>query len=228
MKHLVSRYIPKYYHPGNLNPAHLPDIQSIMMKTEPKEEPITYHPTVVYQTVKTDPDEYQPMHDSMIDFYGPSMTDFQFNHLAYTTTAQITYDSNQVQFISDLPYYSDFITQPVVPSTSPTETISTGRAYYSEIGQSSPNYSPPPQDPQIKPKKRIPAVPCHSNSICANCKTKETTLWRRNHVGEIECNACNLYYRKNNRKRPLSLKKDGILKRNRKPRCESPITKPRS
>lgn len=55
----------------------------------------------------------------------------------------------------------------------------------------SPAYTPPPQDPSVAApkaqKKRIQAVPCHSNSICANCKTKETTLWRRNHVGEIEC-----------------------------------------
>uniref|UniRef100_A0A1I7W705 GATA-type domain-containing protein n=1 Tax=Heterorhabditis bacteriophora TaxID=37862 RepID=A0A1I7W705_HETBA len=71
-------------------------------------------------------------------------------------------------------------------------------------------------------KTILQAVPCHSNSICVNCKTRETTLWRRNHVGEIECNACNLYFRKNNRKRPLSLRKDGIMKRNRKPRCNSP------
>ncbi|VDP09192.1 unnamed protein product [Heligmosomoides polygyrus] len=62
-------------------------------------------------------------------------------------------------------------------------------------------YSPPPQDPAYhtknpaqhfspqnsRSKKRIQAVPCHSNSICANCKTTETTLWRRAKTGEIEC-----------------------------------------
>ncbi|KAE9414334.1 hypothetical protein Angca_002729 [Angiostrongylus cantonensis] len=103
------------------------------------------------------------------------------------------------------------------------------------------SYSPPPQDPayqtnttttaatatskqlfpQNKPKKRIQAVPCHSNSICANCKTTETTLWRRAKTGEIECNACNLYFRKNNTKRPMSLCKDTIMKRNRKPRADT-------
>ncbi|VDM54097.1 unnamed protein product [Angiostrongylus costaricensis] len=68
---------------------------------------------------------------------------------------------------------------------------------------------------------KIEAVPCHSNSICANCKTTETTLWRRAKTGEIECNACNLYFRKNNTKRPMSLCKDTIMKRNRKPRADT-------
>ncbi|GMT34967.1 hypothetical protein PFISCL1PPCAC_26264, partial [Pristionchus fissidentatus] len=94
------------------------------------------------------------------------------------------------------------------------------------------SYSPPPQDPLVpssmhassssRPqKKRIQAVSCHSNSICANCGTRDTSLWRRNNTGEIECNACNLYFRKNGRKRPMSLKKGVIMKRNRKPRTGS-------
>ncbi|CAD6187271.1 unnamed protein product [Caenorhabditis auriculariae] len=91
------------------------------------------------------------------------------------------------------------------------------------------NYTPPPQDPLVQRpmiKKRLPAVQCHVNSVCANCKTRETTLWRRNQDGDIECNACNLYFRKNNRKRPLALRKEGIMKRNRKPRNESPPEQP--
>ncbi|CAJ0609445.1 unnamed protein product [Cylicocyclus nassatus] len=102
-------------------------------------------------------------------------------------------------------------------------------------------YSPPPQDPAyppkpptqhlsplVKQKKRIQAVPCHSNSVCANCKTTETTLWRRAKTGEIECNACNLYFRKNNTRRPMSLCKDTIMKRNRKPRSNSSSSKQHS
>ncbi|KAK6743963.1 hypothetical protein RB195_010954 [Necator americanus] len=70
-------------------------------------------------------------------------------------------------------------------------------------------------------KKRMPAVPCHVNSVCTTCKTRTTSLWRRNHFGEIECNACNLYFRKNNCKRPATLRKDEIMKRKRKPRIDS-------
>ncbi|KAK6044182.1 hypothetical protein COOONC_18313 [Cooperia oncophora] len=36
-------------------------------------------------------------------------------------------------------------------------------------------------------KKRITAVPCHINSVCTTCQTRTTSLWRRNHLGEIEC-----------------------------------------
>ena len=32
-------------------------------------------------------------------------------------------------------------------------------------------------------------------TVCANCKTTQTTLWRRNSNGEPVCNACGLYYK---------------------------------
>ena len=33
---------------------------------------------------------------------------------------------------------------------------------------------------------------------CSNCKTTQTTLWRRNQNGEPVCNACGLYYKLHN------------------------------
>nr|QPD01777.1 GATA4/5/6 [Urechis unicinctus] len=53
---------------------------------------------------------------------------------------------------------------------------------------------------------------------CANCHTSTTTLWRRNNEGEPVCNACGLYYKLHGVNRPLSMKKDGIQTRKRKPK----------
>ncbi|XP_055375319.1 box A-binding factor [Condylostylus longicornis] len=59
--------------------------------------------------------------------------------------------------------------------------------------------------------------------ICANCKTNQTTLWRRNNDGQPVCNACGLYFKLHNIPRPLSMKKEGIQKRKRKPKSTTPV-----
>ncbi|KAG8282512.1 hypothetical protein J6590_036477 [Homalodisca vitripennis] len=56
---------------------------------------------------------------------------------------------------------------------------------------------------------------------CANCSTNTTTLWRRNNNGEPVCNACGLYFKLHNVNRPISMKKDGIQTRKRKPKNPS-------
>ncbi|BES95299.1 GATA Hypothetical protein protein [Nesidiocoris tenuis] len=53
---------------------------------------------------------------------------------------------------------------------------------------------------------------------CANCSTTQTTLWRRNNNGEPVCNACGLYFKLHGVNRPLTMKKDGIQTRKRKPK----------
>ncbi|KAM6981417.1 GATA binding protein 1a [Aplochiton taeniatus] len=69
--------------------------------------------------------------------------------------------------------------------------------------------------PLIRPKKRL-IVSKRAGTICANCHTSTTTLWRRNANGEPVCNACGLYFKLHNVNRPLTMKKDGIQTRNRK------------
>ncbi|KAE9550231.1 hypothetical protein FO519_006551 [Halicephalobus sp. NKZ332] len=61
------------------------------------------------------------------------------------------------------------------------------------------------------------------NMVCSNCKGSSTTLWRRNHLGESVCNACGLYYKLHNVNRPITMKKEGIQTRKRKPRQSGDI-----
>lgn len=52
-------------------------------------------------------------------------------------------------------------------------------------------------------------------TICSNCNTTKTPLWRRDPEGQPLCNACGLFLKLHGVVRPLSLKTDVIKKRNR-------------
>ena len=69
-----------------------------------------------------------------------------------------------------------------------------------------------------KPKTTTAANNRRTGVTCANCQTNSTTLWRRNNEGNPVCNACGLYFKLHNMNRPLTMKKDGIQKRKRKPK----------
>ncbi|KAF8210258.1 hypothetical protein K438DRAFT_1710870 [Mycena galopus ATCC 62051] len=52
-------------------------------------------------------------------------------------------------------------------------------------------------------------------TLCTNCQTTNTPLWRRDPEGQPLCNACGLFQKLHGVVRPLSLKTDVIKKRNR-------------
>ncbi len=68
----------------------------------------------------------------------------------------------------------------------------------------------------IRQRRRVKAEP--GPKICSNCRTTETTLWRRSlATGQPECNACNLYWRKNG-VRPVELAGQDIHTRQKRGR----------
>uniref|UniRef100_A0A183AJJ7 GATA-type domain-containing protein n=1 Tax=Echinostoma caproni TaxID=27848 RepID=A0A183AJJ7_9TREM len=52
--------------------------------------------------------------------------------------------------------------------------------------------------PLIKPKRRLQSSSRRTGTVCSNCRTVTTTLWRRNTNGEPVCNACGLYFKLHN------------------------------
>jgi len=61
-----------------------------------------------------------------------------------------------------------------------------------------------------------------SATVCANCGTTTTPLWRRAPTGETICNACGLYLKARNTVRPPWLKRNNI-KKPTPPSSQSPI-----
>ncbi|XP_054723071.1 uncharacterized protein LOC129233016 isoform X1 [Uloborus diversus] len=72
--------------------------------------------------------------------------------------------------------------------------------------------------PVVKNQKRLSASR-RLGLFCSNCQTTNTSLWRRNNQGEPVCNACGLYYKLHRVNRPITMKKDNIQRRKRKPKA---------
>ncbi|XP_065059433.1 GATA-binding factor 1-B-like [Rhopilema esculentum] len=69
--------------------------------------------------------------------------------------------------------------------------------------------------PLRRPRRKMSTTK-RAGMSCNNCKTTETTLWRRNANGDPVCNACGLYYKLHKVNRPITMKKASIQTRNRK------------
>ncbi|KLO14145.1 glucocorticoid receptor-like (DNA-binding domain) [Schizopora paradoxa] len=50
-------------------------------------------------------------------------------------------------------------------------------------------------------------------TVCTNCKSMNTPLWRRDPTGKPLCNGCGLYYKLHGTVRPLHFKTDVVKKR---------------
>ncbi|CAJ0597666.1 unnamed protein product [Cylicocyclus nassatus] len=98
-----------------------------------------------------------------------------------------------------------------------------GRSY---VAVSPPFLPPPITMASVPPLQQLqtiiprPKPAAHENIECSNCGTKNTSAWRRSADGKSECNACNLFFRKNGRKRPPSMRRDTIARRYRLSRCD--------
>ncbi|VDN34513.1 unnamed protein product [Cylicostephanus goldi] len=110
----------------------------------------------------------------------------------YATAEPSSVAANSTKFQNFEPYSVQyFFTTP--PDTPPTIFPMGSQSAPARACSSRPNSSRSPDPtPTIRKllqqkKKRMPAVPCHVNSVCTTCKTRTTSLWRRNHLGEIEC-----------------------------------------
>ncbi|KAF6206348.1 hypothetical protein GE061_017581 [Apolygus lucorum] len=100
-----------------------------------------------------------------------------------------------------------------------------GEVLRSSLYQSSPALFPRPSQvvPSTfddKPNRRS-STKGRQGLSCSNCGTKTTALWRRNQHGEPICNACGLYYKLHGVNRPITMRKDCIQTRKRKPKGSS-------
>ncbi|XP_015180502.1 PREDICTED: transcription factor stalky-like isoform X2 [Polistes dominula] len=77
-------------------------------------------------------------------------------------------------------------------------------------------------NPKPKFEKQSSTIPKKVDMVCTNCGTMTTTIWRRSMNGEMVCNACGLYYKLHGINRPVTMRRDTIHTRRRRPKGEKP------
>uniref|UniRef100_A0A0N5B8I8 GATA-type domain-containing protein n=1 Tax=Strongyloides papillosus TaxID=174720 RepID=A0A0N5B8I8_STREA len=160
------------------------------------------------------PPTYSPANETFPVHLSTSPEHFSNSSQRY----DIHYESNHTNY-SSIPYSTTFHQQYHVPiQISGTQNL---QKYTNEIVS---NTQYQYQSIPIKDKEEFKRRPytkhnrmsIHANSVCCNCGTTKTTLWRRSESGEPECNPCNLYFRANRKPRPQHLMKKTILRRARR------------
>lgn len=97
----------------------------------------------------------------------------------------------------------------VEPQLATSETMSSTDSYHAPISTDSPNFE--------RVSYRAAGPP-----VCAHCGTSVSPLWRRDDSGDTICNACGLYMKMHNCKRPARYKRDAVRKRKRVPAVRTP------
>ncbi|KAG0188378.1 hypothetical protein DFQ28_004927 [Apophysomyces sp. BC1034] len=104
-------------------------------------------------------------------------------------------------------YYTD-PSQPLSSVTPPSSDVSPTSLIHNPNEPPSAIYSPANQVARPRESK-------FGTTVCTNCETTTTPLWRRDPDGQPLCNACGLFLKLHGVVRPLRLKTDVIKKRNR-------------
>ena len=126
--------------------------------------------------------------------------------------------------------------------TSDIDVFGSGKKHYENAEKGKESDPSPPTSPSAainndtvstcatlvkpKPTRRSSQGPCKPSkpprvnfqslaTHCSNCQATKTSLWRRDAEGKTVCNSCRLYEKLHGVKRPASLRKESVSKRNR-------------
>ncbi|KAI4501947.1 hypothetical protein M0802_002629 [Mischocyttarus mexicanus] len=112
------------------------------------------------------------------------------------------------------------------PSKAPTSPETTNYQHESSEEQAQ-DFTGWPYKMKIKVESQKPQFDQRNSNItkksdmaCTNCGTMTTTIWRRDQKGEMVCNACGLYYKLHGVNRPVTMRRDTIHTRRRRPKGE--------